>query len=216
MVILNYQKKFHKFIIKSYVVALKQGKVLAFPTDTSYGLAADATNINAIKKLYRIKGRNFNKPVHVVVPSIAYAKKITIWNLAATKLSKNFLPGPLTLILPLKIKDKRLKILSANTGTIGIRMPKNKIALDLAKKLGRPITATSANLAGGADCYSAEEILGQFRKQKIKPDIIINAGQLQRRKPSTMVRVFDDVVKVLRVGPVSEQQIKSLLNTKLY
>ena len=225
MVIIDYQKKLHKQIINACVLALKQGKVIAYPTDTSYGLAVDAGSVRAIKKLYQIKGRNFNKPLHVVVPSLAYAKRIVIWNKAMEKLSHRFWPGALTLIAVLKVsarggsasggKSKKLKVLSANTGTIGLRMPKNNIAQDLAKNLGRPITATSANVSGQADCYSAGDIIGQFKNQKYKPDIIINAGKLPKRKPSTLVRVFDDVVKVLRQGPVTEKQIlKSLRSTK--
>jgi len=214
MVIIDYKKQYHRKIINACVLALKKGKVLAYPTDTSYGLAADATNVRAIRRLYQIKVRGFNMPVHIVVPSLAYAKKVSIWNRGGKILAKKFFPGPLTLVLQLKTKDKGLKILSAATGTIGIRMPNNKIALDLAKNLGRPITATSANppdSLGGHDSYSADDVAAQFRSQKDKPDIIINAGKLPKRKPSTLVRVFDDVVKVLREGPVSEKQIQKVI-----
>jgi L-threonylcarbamoyladenylate synthase len=227
MIIIDYKKQHHKKIIDACVSALKSGKAVAYPTDTSYGLAVDATNIGAIKKLYQIKGRDFNKPVHIVVPSAAYAKKIARWNKAASRLAKKFWPGPLTLVLPVGDGLKpspTLRQLSANTGSIGLRMPKNQIALDLAKNLRRPITATSANVSGGADCYSADEIIKQFsakggsafggKNQQFKPDIIINSGKLPISKPSTLVRVFDDVVKVLREGPVTQKQIISLLNTK--
>jgi L-threonylcarbamoyladenylate synthase len=214
MITIDYKKQYHKKIIEACVLALKQGKVVAYPTDTCYGLGVDAENIKAIKKLYQIKGRDFNKPIHLVVPSVAYAKTITQWNNNAAKLVKNFWPGAITLVLELKVKNEKLKVLSANTGTIGVRMPNNKIALDLAKTLGCPVTATSANISGQPDCYSAGEILKQFQKQKFQPDIIINAGKLPKRKPSTLVRVFDDVVKVLREGPISEKQIKKVLGVR--
>jgi len=235
MVIIDYKVKYHKQIIAAAVKALKQGKAVAYPTDTSYGLAVDAGNIKAIKKLYQIKGRSFNKPVHIVVPSVAYAKRIARWNKPSSLLAKRFWPGPLTLVLELKVsagggsafggKSKKLKVLSPGTGTIGLRMPRNKIAMDLAKYLGRPITATSANLSGQPDCYSADEIVAQFsagggsasggQKQKYQPDIIINSGKLPKRKPSTLARVFGDEVKILRQGSVSEKQIiKSLRSTK--
>jgi L-threonylcarbamoyladenylate synthase len=232
MIILDYEKQHHKKIIDACVLALKRGKSVVYPTDTSYGLAVDAGNVMAIKKLYQIKGRNFNKPVHVVVPSLAYAKRIARWNKAAEKLAKKFWPGQLTLVLPIvgaelarpslisggqgQPLQKAIHRLSANTGSIGLRMPDNLIAMDLAKHLKLPITATSANVSGRADCYSAAEIIAQFQTQKYKPDIIINAGKLPKRKPSTLVRIFDDVIKVLREGPVSEKQIISLLNTKEY
>jgi len=212
MVIIDYKKQYHKQIIAAAAKALKQGKAVAYPTDTSYGLAVDAGNIKAVKKLYKIKGRNFNKPVHVVVPSIAYGKKIARWNPAASKLAKKFWPGALTLVLPVgkgldPSLQKPIRQLSANTGTIGLRMPKNKIAMDLAKHLGRPITATSANLSGQPDCYSADDIIRQFRNQTHHPDIIINAGKLSKRKPSTLVSVSGNAIKILRQGPISEKQI---------
>jgi L-threonylcarbamoyladenylate synthase len=86
-------------------------------------------------------------------------------------------------------------------------MPNNKIALDLAKFLKRPITATSANVSGKNDCYSAHEIISQFQNQKNKPDIIINAGTLPKRKPSTIVKIQNHNVEILREGPISKKQI---------
>ena len=223
MLIIDYNKKYHRQIIEACVKALKLAKVIAYPTDTSYGLAVDATNVKAIKKLYKLKGRNFNKPIHVIPPSIAYAKKIVKWNKIASKLSKKFWPGGLTLVLGLRASafvrfrrtsaDKKglgLRKLSANSGWLGMRMPKNKIALDLAKKLGRPITTTSANFSGLSDCYSATDIVVQFRSKKLKPDIIIDAGKLPERKPSTVVRV-DESFFVFRKGHISDNQIKKVL-----
>jgi|SRR6266404_6189752 len=211
MVILKYNKQHHKQIIRSAVLALKQGKIVAYPTDTSYGLAADATNTKAVNKLYKIKGRAFNKPVHVVVPSVAYAKKIVRWNKISSALAKKFWPGAVTLVLGLKIKDLKFKKLSAATGFIGLRMSNNKIALDLAKYLGVPITATSANISGFSDSYSAEQIIKQFKNKKHKPDIIISAGKLPKRKPSTIVKVDGERIEILRKGPISKKQVKQAL-----
>jgi len=214
MVIIHYKKSQHSQIIEGLVLALKQGKILAYPTDTSYGLAADAENFEAIRKLYRIKGRQFNKPIHVVVPSVAYAKKIVKWNKTASNLVEKFWPGALTLVLPLKTKgDDGYRLLSAGNRTIGLRMPNNQIALDLAKYLKRPITATSANLSGKADTYSAKDVLKQFEKKKSQPDIIINFGKLPKRKPSTVVKITPpdplfrkegegSKIEILRQGPV--------------
>ena len=223
MIIIDYKKQHHKKIIHACLVALKQGKVVAYPTDTSYGLAADATNIKSIKRLYKVKGRGFNKPSSVVVPSAAHAKKIVRWNKVADRLAKRFWPGMITFVLPLTpaplprgrgIKGEGAKILTGKTGWIGLRTPKNKIALDLAKYLKKPITATSANLAGRPDCYSAKDIIAQFQNQKLKPDIIINAGKLSKRKPSTVVKIDGGQVEVLRSGPVSTARISYILNLK--
>lgn len=213
MILLDYNPKKHKEIVQACVYALKLGKVAVFPTDTSYGLAADATNERAMKKIYQIKERNSHQPIHVVVPSVVYAKRISQWNAAATKLAKKFWPGAISLVLPLK--DKSLKILAAGTGTIGLRCPDNKIALDLARGLGAPITATSANpsqhLSGGYDSYSAADILKQFRHQKHKPDIIINAGKLSKIKPSTILQINGSSWQILRPGPVSKKQVQAVL-----
>ncbi len=215
MIIIDYQKKIHKQIIHACALALKQGKVVAYPTDTSYGLAVDAGNVKAIKKLYRVKERQSGKPVHVIVPSLAYVRRVVKWNNTASKLAKRFWPGPVTLVLGLRAKGLGLSLLSARTGFIGIRHPKNHIAMDLAKYLGRPITTPSANPPsglGGDDSYSAEDITRQFKNKKFKPDIIINAGQLPKRKPSTMVKIDGGKITILREGPVSERQIKLALS----
>src|SRR5581483_10654569 len=105
MLIIDYKEKYRKQIIQAIVKSLKAGKVVAYPTDTCSGLAADAESVAAVKRLYEIKGRGFNKPVHVIVPSITYSKKLVAWNKSATKLAKEFLPGALTMILPLGKKS---------------------------------------------------------------------------------------------------------------
>lgn len=207
MLVINYKKKYHQKIVHACVAALKAGKIIAYPTDTSYGFAVDVKNISAIKKLYRIKGRNFNKPVHIIPPNIASAKKIVRWNKSALALAKKFFPGPLTLVLPLSTNNLALRTLSAKSGWLGIRMPKNKVALDLAKELGLPITTTSANVSGKSDCYTAEDILKQFKKQKFKPDIVIDFGKLPKRKPSTVVKIGQNQMEILRQGPITSKQI---------
>jgi L-threonylcarbamoyladenylate synthase len=214
MIVLDYQKKYHRQIIRTCVNALKKGKAVVFPTDTSYGLAVDATKISAIKNLYKIKGRDFNKPVHVVVPSVGYARRLVKWNGAASKLTKKFWPGALTIVLGLRAKGQALSRLSAGTGFLGVRAPKNKIALDLSKILKRPITATSANRSGKPDCYSVDEVISQFKKSKYKPDIIINAGKLKHRKPSTVVKIDDNQLEILRPGPISKKQISPGLSVE--
>ena len=222
MIILEYKKKHHQEIIHAVNLALKHGKVVAYPTDTSYGLAVDPTNAQAVKKFYKIKERTAKKPVHIVVASVAQAKKYAQWNKYAQKLAAKFWPGQISLVLPLSAKTSAakenvfLKQFSAGTKTVGLRVPKNQIALDIVKTLKRPITATSANpsahLSGGYDSYSAEDIIKQFSKQKYKPDIIINAGKLPKRKPSTVAKINEDgTFEIFREGPVTKKQIQNIL-----
>lgn len=211
MFVIKYKKSEHKKIIQTCLQALKAGRVVAYPTDTSYGLAADATNLKALKKLYTIKERVFSKPIHVVIPSLVFARKVVRWNRQASVLARKFWPGPLTLVLELTSKSSGLRMVSAGTKTLGLRFPKNLVALDLAKSLGKPITATSANpsahLSDGYDSYSAQDILSQFGKKCAQPDLVIDAGRLPKRKPSTLVQIKAGRVKILRPGPVSETQI---------
>ena len=215
MLVLKYKKSEHKKIIQVCVRALKAGKVVAYPTDTSYGLAADAFNPAALKKLYRIKERASDQPMHVVVPSLSFAKATTKWDSLATALARKFWPGPLTLVLGLKSKSLGLKMVSAGTGALGVRLPNNPVAVDLAKFLGRPITATSANpsahLSGGYDSYSARDILIQFEKKLAQPDIVIDFGRLLKRKPSTIVKIENRSISVLCLGPISQKQISQTL-----
>jgi len=201
MIILDYDSKQHRQILHACVLALKHGKSVVYPTDTSYGLAVDVTNPKALQRLKQIKRPNLPKFIHVIVPSVSHGQNMGKWNKDAIKLSKKFWPGPLTIIIPLR----------TGKGTIGLRYPNNRIAHDLAHKLGRPISATSANISGKGDCYSLNDILKNFRGQKHKPDIIINAGRLPKRKPSTLSKIDGSIVTILRHGPITEKQIKNAL-----
>lgn len=206
--------------VKLAVRYLKSGKSVVYPTDTCYGLAVDATDLKAVKKLWRIKERGPRQPIHVIIASFAQAKGIAKFNPLAEKLFKKFLPGPLTLVLKLEsgiANYKSLKLLSAGTGTIGVRMPDNRIALALAKKLGRPITSTSANpsarLSGGYSPYTAADVVFQFKKKRYQPDLIINAGRLPKVKPSTIVDLTGSNVKIIRKGPIKLKEILKYAQT---
>lgn len=203
--------------LKLAIKYLKTGKSVVYPTDTSYGLGVDATNIRALKRLYRIKQRKFGAPIHIMVPPVSFAKRITKWNRTADKLAKKFWPGPLTLVLELKNKrHKAWRILSGGSGAIGLRIPDHKVAMKLAKFLNRPITTTSANppnSLGGHDSYSVEDVVKQFQKKRYQPDLILDAGKLPKRKPSTFVKVVGNKIKILRRGPISKKQIKKAVNS---
>jgi len=196
------------------VAFLRAGKTVAYPTDTLYGLGADALNEQAVRRVYQIKDRAFKQPIHVLVPDLAAAKKLLEWNRTAQKLAKAFLPGPLSIALPLKTRRPPLIRLSAGTGTLGFRLPKHGFAVELARRFKRPITATSANpsrIRGGFDPRSAADITKQFAGSKAAPDLIIDAGRLPRRRASTFVRISGDIVEILREGPVSNARIRKVL-----
>jgi L-threonylcarbamoyladenylate synthase len=184
------------------VKILKCGGVIVYPTETAYGLGADFLNPKAVKKVYQIKGRNYKKPLSVIVSSLKMAKQYVKFNRLSLKLAKKYWPGPLTLVL----KSQKLKVKSQNYNskikTLGLRISSNKLATAIVKKLGRPLTATSANVSGKGECFSVKDIIRQFQHQKYQPDLVIDAGRLPKKRMSTIVQVIDNQVKVLRRGAV--------------
>ncbi|MBU1131267.1 threonylcarbamoyl-AMP synthase [Patescibacteria group bacterium] len=210
---LELDKKNQKSAINLAVRILKNGGVIVYPTETAYGLGADFFNPRAIKKVYRIKGRNFKKPLSVIVSSFVMAKRIVKFNQKSLQLARKYWPGALTLILNVEfrisnqnrisnfeIKNSKLEII--NYKTLGLRVSSNKLAMAIVRKFGRPITATSANISGRGECYSAAEIINQFKNKKHQPDLLIDAGALPKRKVSTVIKVSNGKVEVLRKGAI--------------
>ncbi len=181
---------------------LKQEGAVVYPTDTVYGLGVDTLNLKAVKRMYQIKGRA-KQPTHILVSGIRMAKKYVIFSEKAKDIFKKFLPGPLTIILPLK-KDvpESIKLLSAGTATLGIRMADNKIALELVKKFGRPITTPSANPKDGKTPYSIKQSQKQFENRKNKPDLYLDGGTLAKIEPSTIIMMTGENINILRKGPI--------------
>lgn len=190
---------------------LKNGGVVLLPSDTAYGFAVDATNERAIRRVYELKGRDYSKPMHVVVPSINSAKLYVEIDNRASILAKTFLPGPLTIVLPKK-ENVLPDLLTSNLPTLGIRIPNVVISLKAAKSFGKPYTATSANKSGAASSYSVEECLSPFTDEEVSTiDLIVDSGVLPFVLPSTLVDLTKDEVSIIRPGPISEIQIQNAL-----
>lgn len=187
--------KIGKEAIEEAIKTLKRGGVIVYPTETSYGLGADYTNKRAIKKIFKIKKRA-DKKLSVIVSSLFVIKKYAIIDEDAEKLVREFMPGPLTLVV-----KKREK------GTIAFRISSNEIAFSIAKKFKKPIIATSANISGLGDNYEIKKIREIFED---KVDLIIDGGNLRKRKPSTIYDVENR--KILREGPITEKMINRVLN----
>jgi L-threonylcarbamoyladenylate synthase len=196
--------------INKAIEVLRKGGVVVYPTDTAYGLAVDATNLAAVKKLYELKGRDFNKPIHMIFPSVEWLAKNVTLNKLTLKLMNHFLPGPLTLVVKLRSKNKALNKIKGKTG-IGLRFPNHPVSISLAETLGKPITTTSANVSGRNTTYSVSEVKKQFAKGKFKPDFYIDGGKLKKIAPSTIVAVTNNNVTILREGPITENEIKKAL-----
>jgi L-threonylcarbamoyladenylate synthase len=178
---------------------LAQGGVIAYPTETFYGLGADATNEKAIRKIYDLKGRNFNNPISVIID-----KEENLYPLAdevpaaALMLMKTFWPGPLTIVF--KASGKISPLLTAQTGKIGIRISSHAGATVIAQKLGHPLTATSANLSGAAECSTAIEVARQISD---KVDAIVDLGETPGGKGSTIIDITVNPPQILREGVIS-------------
>ncbi|MBI2075868.1 MAG: threonylcarbamoyl-AMP synthase [Candidatus Aenigmarchaeota archaeon] len=191
----------YKNAISAAVRVLKKGGIIIYPTETSYGIGADAANSDAIKKIFRIKIREKGKQISIIVSSLSMAKEYAVIGILTKKLAQKFMPGPLTLIS----KKKNLPgILSKNT--IAWRIPSHAFALALVKKFGKPITATSANKSGKPQMYKINNVIKSFPGSV---DLIIDAGNLPRQRPST---IFDTInQKIVRKGPIKEKDISACL-----
>lgn len=185
--------------IEKALLVLKKGGVIAHPTDTCYGLTCDVFNRDALLRLYELKKMPAEKPVSIMVANVSEIEKYAIVNEKARDLIKKFLPGALTIILPRKNLPE---FFNPGHETIGIRVSDNDFCIKLCEKFGKPLVTTSANISGKGAPYSVEEIQNQFADSKLKLDLIINGGILPQNKPSTIVKVTDDKIEILRQGDV--------------
>lgn len=182
-------------IIKQAVDCLKNGGVIVYPTDTCYGIGADFHHLPAIKKIYTAKGRRFNKPLSIIVKNLEQLKTIAAISKTQEKILENNLPGQFTFIV-----DRNEDFKAPGALTIGIRIPDYKITQMITDEFDKPYTTTSANISGQPECYSIEKLMEQFKNQKNKPDLVLDAGPLIKKLPSTVVDLTQTPPAVLRQG----------------
>ena len=194
--------------LKEPAKIIKDGGIVVFPTETVYGIGVNGLNKNALKKLYEVKQRPLNKPISLLVNSIEMINQLTK-NITKLEyaLMKEFFPGPLTIIL--QKKDIVPDILTANSDTVGIRMPSNKIALELIKYAGVPIATPSANLSGKPTGTNFKDIIKDFDG---KADYFIDGKISKTGFASTIIKVTDEVPHILRQGPITKEQIRNVYN----
>ena len=193
--------------LKEIGKVIKDGEIAIFPTETVYAIGTNGLNEEAIKKLYKIKQRTYDKPTSLLVSDMemieALAKDITSLEY---KLMKTFFPGPLTIIL--KKKDIVPNILTGNTGTIGIRMPESKIARKLIQYANVPIAAPSANISNKPSGTNIENIINDFKETV---DYYIDGGESKIGLGSTIVKIENNVPIILREGSITKEQIYNCL-----
>jgi L-threonylcarbamoyladenylate synthase len=189
---------------------LKEGGVILFPTDTLYGLGADAFSDEAVAKIYEIKGRNENKPIHGIASGLGMIETYGSLNPVGKRIAKNFFPGPLTLILE---KNPTYNSgITKDIATIGFRIPDNEFCVETAKKFGRPFTATSANKSGQKPGRSLGPILAQLGAAILLIDVVFDAGELPESPASTVIDVSGGDAVVLREGAIPPATILSALS----
>lgn len=181
----------------------KKGGIIAYPTETFYGLGVDPFNESAVNKLFKLKGRGFDKPISILVKDknmlLAVVEEIPP---AAEKLIKKFWPGPLTIIF--KAKKTVPSAITGNTGKIAVRISSNPITQKLLEIIDSPITTTSANSSGKKSPVTAKEVKDYFGD---KIDLIIDGGLLSGNLGSTIVDVTEEELKVIREGEIPVQTI---------
>ncbi|KKW42319.1 MAG: YrdC/Sua5 family protein, required for threonylcarbamoyladenosine (T(6)A) formation in tRNA [Candidatus Magasanikbacteria bacterium GW2011_GWA2_56_11] len=184
------------------VSALRRGETLVYPTETCYGLGCDATNGEAVGRVFAIKQRVENKPLLVVVPDIAMILDYVVWTPALERLARKYWPGPLTVVTYLQPEVRLPAGVAGPDGTIAFRVTSHPVAAELSRGLGAPLVSTSANISGGANPYTTEAVLEIYRNAADQPDIIIEAGSLSEKSPSTIVRVEGESITVIRQGEI--------------
>ena len=197
-------------LIKEAAIVVKNGGLVAFPTETVYGLGASVFDEEAVRRVYEVKERSPDKPLAVCVSSLDQFRQIaSSIPEQAEAIIRNFLPGPLTVILV-----KRRTVSSAVTASktnVGIRYPDHKIALALIDAAGVPLAATSANVSGHPSPCSAGEIQAELSD---RIDLIIDGGACEFKAASTVIDLSSSPARILREGAISQEELDSFLVTR--
>jgi len=190
--------KIDQNVIAAAAAVLRRGGLIVIPTDTVYGLAAHWGNATAVEMLRRIKRRPADKPIPILVADCMEIKNMKAhFGRNAEELARRFWPGPLTLVLPV------------NDGWEGFRIPKHPVALAIIKAAGGLLRVTSANLSGRRPALTADEALGQLPDGV---DLVIDSGAAPGGVPSTVVKITDEKIAVLREGALPRKEIYAALN----
>ena len=186
---------------------LRAGELVALPTETVYGLAANALEPESVEKIYAAKGRPRINPIIVHVEGISMAREcVADWPDAAARLAKAFWPGPLTLVLPKA--DCIPDVVTAGGGTVGVRWPSHPLMQAVIRACRFPLAAPSANMSGHISPTNAEHVRAQMREAL---SLIVDGGQSQVGIESAVVEILDDGVNVLRPGMISRETIAATL-----
>lgn len=194
----------HLELLSNVVATLKLGGVVLHPTETCYGLAADALNKKAIRRVYEMKNMPTDKPVSIMVPSIEVAREMGVFDERAHKLARQFWPGPLTIIV--KRAAGLPSFLNQECSTVGIRYPDHAFTLEMLRRFGGPLITTSANMYQGPQAYAVSDFLAQC-PAAASPVCVVDMGPIPEILPSTVVDCSGEKLRVVRSGPISADEL---------
>jgi len=205
-----------KYLFEIAVDYILSGKLLAFPTDSVYGIGGDPLSSEVVEKLYTIKYRDRNKGLLLLVSDFEEASKIAEFNEVAKVLAEKYWPGQLTLILKKKAQNIIPPEVTANQDTIGLRVPDNEIVLEILKILKSKgkfggIIGTSANYSGEEPSVTGAEVAKTFLGTI---DLIIDSGASKSKIPTTIVNCTQNKINFLRIGVIDETSINEFLKSK--
>jgi L-threonylcarbamoyladenylate synthase len=186
---------------------LARGALVAFPTETVYGLGADATNGEAVAAIFAAKGRPRFNPLIVHVPDAAAARRQAQFNPLAEKLAEKFWPGALTLVLPRRADAAVSLLVSAGLDTVALRVPVHPVAQALLREVGRPLAAPSANASGRITATSAGHVAEELGE---RVDMILDGGAAPLGLESTVVGFDDERAVLLRPGAIAREEIEAI------
>lgn len=193
--------------IETLAARLCAGELVAFPTETVYGLGADATNSDAVLKIYELKGRPRFNPLIAHVADMAMAERLVAFAPLARQLAERFWPGPLTLVLPRRAEAGLSDIVTAGLETVGVRMPAHPLALALIAAAGRPVAAPSANRSGRLSPTTAQQVVEGFGGRVP----VLDGGPCAAGVESTILAVVGEEVTQLRAGALAREEIAAVL-----
>ncbi len=193
-------------IVKRAAAVLSQGGLVIYPTETVYGVGVDVTNEAAVAKLLSYKSRREGKPLSMAVADEVMASEYVELNEQARALYAQFMPGPITVVS--KSKGLVAEDVASEFGNLGVRIPDYPLVRQLVRAFGRPVTATSANASGRKRPYQVSDILANLsEKQKSLIDLIIDAGELPKNEPSTVIDTTLSTPVTLRGGELAERKL---------
>jgi len=191
---------------------LKEGKLISFATDTVYGVACDAENEEAVKKLYDLKNRNSDKPIAIFLKDLTQIETIFDFDEISKRIAANFLPGGLTIVAPIN-KSKNLKIskqlYNIENNYLGFRIVGTKFIQELMSSFGGILAVSSANISGFEAAKNAKDVEKYFQNSKL--DLLVSGENLEGNVVSTVIKISNKKVEILRQGAIPESEIKRFI-----